>query len=226
VGEGPVERGDGKETILRLAGRRHPPAQADLDAENWRSARRGATSLLDSLSRRVASAGEAENRLFAVAALHRALAHAGAGDLEKAEWDWHIAASFDKDEAAVDLSRYREAGRRLDEARRRYLEEAAQTADLSGGPVAPMGDSGAVTRPRRKATAVPSPSGRPGLGGGPVKIHAIIDVEGRVIAPRLVEYSRPSRGFEALDLIKKWRFEPATLDGKPVPVFYRLTVNF
>ncbi len=30
----------------------------------------------------------------------------------------------------------------------------------------------------------------------------------------------------AVDAIKKWRFEPATLHGKPVAVYYNLTVNF
>lgn len=30
----------------------------------------------------------------------------------------------------------------------------------------------------------------------------------------------------ALDAVAKWRFKPATLQGKPVKVYYTLTVNF
>jgi len=31
---------------------------------------------------------------------------------------------------------------------------------------------------------------------------------------------------EAVKAIKKWKFKPATLNGKPVDVYYNLTVNF
>jgi protein TonB len=30
----------------------------------------------------------------------------------------------------------------------------------------------------------------------------------------------------AVDAIKQWRFKPATLNGRPVTVYYNLTVNF
>jgi outer membrane biosynthesis protein TonB len=30
----------------------------------------------------------------------------------------------------------------------------------------------------------------------------------------------------ALDAVCDWRFKPATLDGRPVKVYYTLTVNF
>ena len=30
----------------------------------------------------------------------------------------------------------------------------------------------------------------------------------------------------AVDAIKQWRFEPGTVDGKPVPVILNLTINF
>jgi outer membrane biosynthesis protein TonB len=30
----------------------------------------------------------------------------------------------------------------------------------------------------------------------------------------------------ALEALKDWRFEPATLDGKPVAVAFALTVNY
>jgi len=30
----------------------------------------------------------------------------------------------------------------------------------------------------------------------------------------------------AVDAVKNWRFRPATLNGRPVSVYYSLTVNF
>jgi protein TonB len=30
----------------------------------------------------------------------------------------------------------------------------------------------------------------------------------------------------AAEAVKKWKFKPATLNGKPVDVYYNLTVNF
>ena len=30
----------------------------------------------------------------------------------------------------------------------------------------------------------------------------------------------------AMDAVERWKFKPATLQGKPVKVYYTLTVNF
>ena len=30
----------------------------------------------------------------------------------------------------------------------------------------------------------------------------------------------------AVDAIRQWTFEPATIDGKPVPVIFNLTIRF
>lgn len=31
---------------------------------------------------------------------------------------------------------------------------------------------------------------------------------------------------KALEAVREWKFEPATLDGEPVAVYYNLTINF
>ena len=49
-------------------------------------------------------------------------------------------------------------------------------------------------------------------------LNALADAHGFFL-PRGVEVA-------ALDQDKKWKFEPATLNGKPVAVIYNLTVNF
>ena len=61
----------------------------------------------------------------------------------------------------------------------------------------------------------------------PLIIQAIIDKEGNVTSVKLLKGLPMGLDQAALDAIKKWRFRPATLaDGRPVAVYYTLTVNF
>ena len=61
---------------------------------------------------------------------------------------------------------------------------------------------------------------------GVVIVQAIIDKDGNVTNVKLLKGLPMGLGEAALDAIKKWRFRPATLNGKPVAVYYNLTVNF
>ena len=62
---------------------------------------------------------------------------------------------------------------------------------------------------------------------GVVIVQAIIDKQGNVTSVKLLKGLPMGLDTAALDAIKKWRFEPATLaDGRPVAVYYTLTVNF
>jgi TonB family protein len=36
----------------------------------------------------------------------------------------------------------------------------------------------------------------------------------------------PAIDVAAIDAVKKWKFAPATRDGKPIPVLFNLTINF
>jgi TonB family protein len=36
----------------------------------------------------------------------------------------------------------------------------------------------------------------------------------------------PAMKYEALEALREWRFEPGKLEGKPVKVYYVLTINF
>lgn len=61
---------------------------------------------------------------------------------------------------------------------------------------------------------------------GVVVVEAVIDEQGRV---RNVTILRGlSRGLDqaTIDAVSRWRFKPATLDGRPVKIYYSLTVNF
>ena len=61
---------------------------------------------------------------------------------------------------------------------------------------------------------------------GQVIVESIIDKDGHVLFPRLLQTQPKGLGLAALDAICHWRFKPATLNGEPVKVYYVLTVNF
>lgn len=61
---------------------------------------------------------------------------------------------------------------------------------------------------------------------GVVIVQAIIDKEGNVTNVKILKGLGMGLDQAAVDAIKKWRFQPATLHGKPVAVYYNLTVNF
>ena len=61
---------------------------------------------------------------------------------------------------------------------------------------------------------------------GVVIVQAIIDKGGNVTAVRVLKPLPMGLDQAAVEAIKKWKFEPATLNGKPVDVYYNLTVNF
>ncbi len=63
---------------------------------------------------------------------------------------------------------------------------------------------------------------------GKVFLRAIIDEEGRVRAPVILKVGPGDEDLAAaaIDAVLQWRYEPATLDGVPVPVYMVVTANF
>jgi TonB family protein len=91
---------------------------------------------------------------------------------------------------------------------------------------------GAVTNPERIGGAPPVyPEAASKLGlTGKVIIESFLDTEGRVRDPSVLHGlgSDNPAAFAAiaLDTVCDWRFKPALLNGKPIQVYYTLTVNF
>ncbi len=61
---------------------------------------------------------------------------------------------------------------------------------------------------------------------GVVIVQAIIDKQGDVTNVKVLKGLPMGLSEEAVKAIKSWKFKPATLNGKPVDVYYNLTVNF
>lgn len=61
---------------------------------------------------------------------------------------------------------------------------------------------------------------------GTVILEAVIDEEGRVTGVEVLQGMPLGLTAAAEAAARRWRFEPATLHGRPVPVYWRLTVAF
>ncbi|MEA2560785.1 MAG: hypothetical protein QOH06_2289 [Acidobacteriota bacterium] len=61
---------------------------------------------------------------------------------------------------------------------------------------------------------------------GVVGLKAIIDERGYVTDLQVLKALPMGLDKAAMDAVRTWRFKPATLHGKPVKVYYNLTVNF
>ena len=61
---------------------------------------------------------------------------------------------------------------------------------------------------------------------GTVILEAIINEDGDIARVRSIKGLPMELTDNAIAAVKTWKYEPATLDGKPVSVYYQLTINF
>lgn len=93
------------------------------------------------------------------------------------------------------------------------------------GPIMVGGDVEAPVRtydPQPKYTEIARKARIQGI----VIVQATIDKGGNVVDAKILKGLPMGLDQEALTTIRKWKFEPATLNGKPVAVYYNLTINF
>lgn len=90
-------------------------------------------------------------------------------------------------------------------------------------------DNPAVQRPEKIFGQPPSytDQARKDNAEGVVLLDSIIDEDGCIQKLRVCKAAHhPDLNRAALDVVRRWVFRPATLQGQPVKVYYTLTVNF
>ncbi|HXU32395.1 MAG TPA: TonB family protein [Thermoanaerobaculia bacterium] len=115
------------------------------------------------------------------------------------------------------------------EAMQTTAPEPERVADAPAEPIRePLRVGGLVTRPevihRVPIDFAAFQNGEARMTGVFIA-EAVIDEKGDVTNARILKSSGPKIDAAALAAILKWKFKPATLNGKPVAVYYTLTVN-
>jgi TonB family protein len=186
---------------------------ASLEKGDYRAAMKTAEWVLDDMLDKMGP-GEGSTRTFAIALMQKALASAGLGKQEDALWDWHIALSLHPALRRADLGKFGEAGKLL-------------LANLE----VPRGDLSRMETEPRPGMTLPKPIRQPRpqipRGASQVPTHGklilevLITEEGKVTAPMIVQpLPAPTLSYAALQALRRWEFEPATIDGKPVGVIF------
>ncbi len=150
-----------------------------------------------------------------------------------------LAARRDQEVAEI-LQSLRKQGMTEDEIRQEVLssvlsegseEDAQRLLRLDSNlPLRIQGElEGKITRPQALRTVKPETPWEarqhPGFNGT-VILEALIDTQGNVNDVRVLKEQPYGLSESAVKSVKRWKFKPATLDGKPVTVYYVLTVNF
>jgi TonB family protein len=96
------------------------------------------------------------------------------------------------------------------------------------GDLSPVRFEGDVTRPIKISGPNPQYTevARKARIQGVVIVEAIIDKSGSVVGVRVLRPLPMGLDAAAVEAVRQWKFQPATLEGQPVDVLYNLTVNF
>lgn len=186
-------------------------------------ARKETTRLAKQMTR-LLGPGEGGEVLFGLTSLYRALAEAGLGEEREACWYWHVALAFNPLLVDFGLDRFGEPARFLLNHEEPYGSNESETAESDEAP----GD-GVVAAPRKKRSPRPDfPYGAKYFQvTGALVVLAVIDRDGVPRTPSVITpLPAASLTWTGLEALKRWRFEPARLDGEPVSVFYTLTINY
>jgi TonB family protein len=102
----------------------------------------------------------------------------------------------------------------------------AQTPPAAEGP--PYRVGGNVLRPEKISGAAPTYTEKARKAGvtGTVVLDAVIDEKGNVTDIKVLQGLMSGLDESTIKAVKKWKFRPATLDGRPVSVYYTLTVSY
>lgn len=113
--------------------------------------------------------------------------------------------------------------------------EAVPEGEAEGVPAGSTGETGTalpaggdISAPRVLDRVIPPYPEDARLSGrqGQVVVEMVIDEEGRASGARVVNGLSETLDAAALEAVAAWRFKPATRNGEPVRVLFRVTVEF
>ena len=108
------------------------------------------------------------------------------------------------------------------------LEEVVKEPSADDDSVSRYVDGGPLTKPIKldgPAPAYPEAAKKDGVTGV-VVLDAVIGTDGRIARLEIVRSNDERLTEAATEAVADWTFEPATLHGEPVAVYYTLTVRF
>jgi len=209
----PTQRADAWAKALR-------GIDAQLRKAEFASARQSAIDLAEDMVRQIGAGGSSAYTL-AVACAFRAIAEQGLGKGDDALWYWRTAEAIFPAIDRSDLSPYGAAAAHLKEIPFRAQFDASKPRVL-----AELTDAKPPVLKKRIEPQYPPKMGEMGITKQYV-FEMIIDERGAFREPKvLAPVKEPSFVYIVLDALRKWEFEPSTLDGKPIAVIYSLTVDF
>lgn len=194
-------------------------AERHLRAGEWDAAYRKAEKVDRGVMRHL-KGGTRASELLARIFVIQAVAESGRGNERLARWNWDAALEIHPPVQERSLEPYEEAGRFLTRESGCGCDGNSSNADLDPSEIVP---------PRYKHKPTPKyPRGR----AVPAEriyliVHSVIDTEGRPHSPNVLQgEDEPLLMYSALRTLRDWAFEPATLGGEPVSVYYNVTVHF
>lgn len=199
---------------------------------NFKKGESAANSLIRDMTRKMTGGPDA-GRLLAMPISLRALARVGLKKEPDALWDYQMAAVLWPSVESVRLGDYGPPGVRLAQLVEGAARDAAALEERASYLVPnsePAPGPEDITPPKAiQQDAVEFPDSlRTAMKGGQAVIVMFIDEEGKPVSPRINEGSSQNAVFlfAAMEGVRDWRFQPATLQGKPIAVHYMLTVNY
>jgi TonB family protein len=184
----------------------------DLRAGRYHEARKTSIKLINSMMDNL-NHGNPATYTLALTVAYRAVAEAGLRKYDEADWYWHVARALYPN---FNVEPYGEAGAWL-------REHSDEKVDTTGASLADIRQPVCLNRrnPKYPLGAVA------GSIAEPIMVRVIIDKDGAVRHPRLLNpTAAPTLVYAATEAMKKWQFQPASVDGKACAMDFELTVNF